>query len=267
MSNTNFQSISIQDEKKVLKQLEKDLWNEGIKTNIWNSNLSRVDIFANLNTSENFLAYSNIFNVLSLSRMDRFEYAGTTFLYRNGEQQICCYDKIFEMKNKNKDLKFHQRIPNNVMRIENRLLKKRKIFSVSGISQLYGLYRNYDFVKQNYRDEVGETIFKHEPEEIEIMIGKNIIDEMKILRELKNKGWFNRYFRALGLKYVLSMVSVGEIEQAFEDMDLSKMQLSRAKRDLRKAKLDIELLKPFSQDKNNLNLYRELKSKFYKEVA
>jgi hypothetical protein len=286
LNTNNFSAINISDEKKVLKQLEKDLWSEGIKTNIWNANLSRIDMFANLNTDENFINYSGIFDLMELSRMKKFEYAGTTFLYRNGEHQICCYDKIEEMNNKIKDFKTPKRF-DNIMRIENRLLKKRKILDVSGFDKLNQLFKNYDFIKKHYRNKIGETVFKYEPDEfknkmnkmrketVELLNESNdenysieaLAESMKYFFESKKRGWLQRYAQTFGIGFFFSKVKFKGMLKAIEKMDLSRMQKSRAIRFLYYARNDVALLNPYLSVKTNLQLYNELKTKFYKAVA
>lgn len=271
LNETNFNSISINDEKKVINQLEKDLRSNGIKTNIWNSNLSRVDAFANIQTDENFSSYSEIFSLINLSRMERFEYAGTTFLYKNGEQQICCYDKIAEIQNKfKKDTNF--KLPNtlNVLRIENRLLKKRKIFSVTGFYTLKELYKNYDFIKEHYKNEVEKTIFQYEPEELEILTSKNIKNEMELFKNIKGRNWLHHYLRMYGLAHLLKLSNIETLYAAIDEIELfDRMKKSRLKKQLREMQIDIQLMKKnhFSRIKSNRELYNELKTKFYKAVA
>lgn len=272
MNETNFSAVSVSDEKKVLKHLEKDLWNAGIKTNIWNANLSRFDIFSNIITEESFTSYAEIFSMINLSCLQRFEYAGTTFLYKNGEQQICCYDKIFEMENKNKSIKEFKmpKHPPNVLRIENRLLKKRKIFNLTGFYRLDQLYKNYDFVKEHFKKEVGGSIFKYEPEDIEKRTSKNIKEEMEYFWNKKERQWFDNFCRVKGLEYLLKLSSIETLFEAVDLMDMfNRMQKSRIKKKIQKVKMDLDMMKSnrTSRMKSNAELYRELKTKFYKAVA
>jgi hypothetical protein len=98
----NFKSLTIPEEKKVLNQLEKDLAGIGIKTNIWESNISRVDAFTNLYTEENFNSYSNLFSIIQGTRLQNYTYNGETYLWKNGERQITVYDKVKDLKAKTK---------------------------------------------------------------------------------------------------------------------------------------------------------------------
>jgi len=311
LNETNYESISISDEKTVLKHLEKDLWNAGIKTNIWNANLSRFDIFSNIVTDESFSSYAEIFSMINLSRMQRFEYAGTTFLYKNGEQQICCYDKIFEIENKHKSVKeFKMPVhPPNVMRIENRLLKKRKIFDLAGFFRLKDMYKNYDFVKDHYRKEVGDSIFKYDIDELKIISmsrmkeemekfrgllrdmnpelaehqifcfdwdvikrknNNEIENEMQTFKSVKGRNWLQKYLEAIALSYYLNMMTTKEFSEIIENLDfMNRFQKSRLKKKIEKTYLDTEMIKDSfaSKEKRKIDLYMELKTKFYKAVA
>jgi hypothetical protein len=243
--------------------------------------------------------------------MQRFEYAGTTFLYRNGEQQICCYDKIFEIENKHKSMKDFKmpEHPPNVMRIENRLLKKRKIFDLSGYFRLKELYKNYDFVKEHYRKEVGSSIFKYDIDELKVISTSRMKEEMEKFRELlratnselcehevfglnwdvikrknkdeirneieifktaKGRNWLQKYLEAYGLSYYLKMMTPKEFSEIIENLDfMNRFQKSRLKKKIEKTYIDTEMIKDSfaSKEKRKIDLYRELKTKFYKAVA
>ena len=200
--------------------------------------------------------------------MKRFEYADTTFLFRNGEQQICIYDKIIEMQNKIKDFGVKRNSPSNVMRIENRLLKKRKIFSVSGVSKLYNLYHNYDFVKSYFRDEVGNNLFKYNPEEIKTLWGNSFEKVTDSFRSTNKRYWFNSMIQSFGLLHIIEQDSYENLVIIIKNMDLKKMQVSRYLKKLRDLKRNIDAsIIPNINSRTNLELYNELKTKFYKAVA
>lgn len=266
-NSTNFNSLSIQNEKDVINKLEKELWKDGIKTNIWNATLSRVDTFTNITLSENFTNYSAIFNILELARMQRFEYAGTTFLYRNGEQQICIYDKLLEMKNKITDFKRAAGSPRNIMRIENRLLRKRKILNTTGFTNVKQLYKNYDILKSNYKNQVSITIFKYEPGEKKIVTGEAIMEGFANSLLVNGLRGMNKYLKEYGLESILLDVPLENLLISIDNSDFSRMQKSRLRSMFKKKKLDMEFLKTYKSEKTNLQLYQEIKSKFFKNVA
>lgn len=267
-NDNNFNSLTIKEEKKVINQLEKDLRESGIKTNIWDSNLSRLDIFSNIILDENFKSYAEIFSIMNLQRMEKFEYAGTTFLYRNGEQQICVYDKIYEMKNKNKEFDYY--INQNVMRIENRLLRKRKILNVSGFSTIKDLYRNYDFVKHHFKNEVGNSLFKYEPKEVAQKTVRTIQDEIEFFYQTEGNHWLQCMLETKGLEKWLNEAGVELLIEAVNGLDfIGKMKKCRLRKKIQMAQMRLSLLKKNRSNhmKTNAILYSELKNKFYKSVA
>ena len=142
-----------------MKILEDRLKQNGIRTNIYNSNLSRLDTFTNIPTDHIFFSYSNLFSLMECSRMKAIDWGGESFLWKNGQQELMIYDKIKEMKVKNPKAKIRTKI--NVMRLENRLLKKRKIESSLKFKTLGELYKNYDELKHFHKIEVEKKIFKY----------------------------------------------------------------------------------------------------------
>lgn len=273
-NTNNFNAISFEDEKKVLNKLEKDLKEAGIKTNIWESNLSRIDIFQNIITDENFHTYSSLFEVLQLPRLERFEYNGTTFLYKNNERQICIYDKILEMRNKIKDQTLYRSLRQNVMRIETRYLKKRKIKSALNYFTLKDVFKNYDYLRQNYRKEIEESIFRYTPQELEIMTGNFIAEDMQHFYT-RSKYWLSNYFKMMGVVSLLKLSNLETIiEKIYEIIDRDenkkyknkRMIKSRLKRQMEELKFRMESskLNLLNSLKTNKDLYNELKEKFYK---
>jgi hypothetical protein len=277
-NTTNFNSLTYHEEKKVLQQLEKDLARIGIKTNIWDSNLSRVDSFTNIVTDENFFSYANLFSVLEASRMQHYEYCGTTFLYRNGERQICIYDKILEMRNKLKNNKLYGFLPSDVMRLELRYLRKRKINNALSLFTLNDLYDNYDYLKENYKSDIETTIFKYDLAEVEKMTGNYVKEDMQYFYNKGSRLWFNNYLKMFGVASLLKLSNMETIiEKVNEVVDSDESKTYKNKRMIKsriknmldelRFRLESSKLSSIVSTKTNRELYNELKEKFYRSAA
>ena len=142
----NFHPINIPKCCGVLLNLNKRLKESGIRTNIFHSDLSRIDIFKNVETDENFSSYTNLFSLLRAKRMKARDFP-TMFLWQNGRQQIVAYDKIQEFKRRHIPT---TDLPKNVIRFERRLLNKTKIKKTLGFSNVEDLLENPDTVEHEF---------------------------------------------------------------------------------------------------------------------
>src|SRR5690606_19935351 len=113
-----------------------------------------------------------LFSVLELSRMKSIGYGSESFLWKNGNQQLSIYDKISEIKSKRPGLKFAA--GKNIMRIENRLLKKRSIESKLHLIKLDDIYKNYDLLKAFHSEQINSKVFKYSNDEFNGLVADNI---------------------------------------------------------------------------------------------
>ena len=140
---------------------------------------------------------------MECSRMKSIDWSGESFLWKNGQQELMIYDKIKEMRVKKPNLKFRSKI--NVMRLENRLLKKRKIESSIKFKTLGELYKNYDELKHFHKKEVEKKIFKYSYDEIETLTENDLREKFINAKKLYGKRWFNGYCFNFGV-YTISKI-------------------------------------------------------------
>lgn len=276
LSETNLKTLSFDEQQTALKVLESELKTYGIKTNIFKANLSRVDTFTNLNTDLPFYNYANVFSILELSRMKSVGYGDESFLWKNGNQQLMIYDKILEMKSKKPEFKFHS--TKNIMRLENRLLKKRSvnpfIYSTE-LKTVNDLYKNYDEVKFFHRSNIGNKIFKYSSNEFNGLVADNFKSRLINSGKLFGKKWFREYCFFYGVSELALNADINLIADVIEindceDTDLKRrIKKSRIKKQIERAKIYFGTGGTFEklQIKSMGDLYNELKTKFYKEVA
>lgn len=270
VNGNNFKMVNLYDLKKNLLKIQKHLNTIGLYTNILDANLSRVDSFLNLPTKYSFKSYNQILSNLRLSRLKNFEYAGTTFLYRNTQHQICIYDKINELKNQNINLN----IKGNFVRIENRLLKKRKILDSLGYYKVSDLESRLHEVKENYETTIEQKIFSINSDTENNLSGindKRILTkenmEAYLLQLKKNKGrnYIDTFIKNVGLLYLNKYDSLNNFTDAISSITTDRRNKNRI---LKKIDDNLKTSKLFEKNNNltNKDLYDELRNTFYKEL-
>ena len=268
---TNFYPLNLKKEMNVIEQVGSELNNIGIKTNIWNSNISRIDTFTNLETSENFHSYNNIFDLINLSRKKAVDWNGSTYLWKNNQSQITVYNKIDEMVYKLKDKFEKNKYPANVMRIESRRITKKNVLNNFGVMNIDQLFLNYDELKNNHKKTITNNLFKYEPKELEVIQGQSMANELMRFYQSKNRFWFQKFLTANGLKRLLTITNIDTINKIIDDMEFEgsdsrkrvikhriKLKMEQAEKDLKYLYLNNETFKTDRQ------LYQELKTKFLK---
>lgn len=278
LGDTNFKTLSVEDQKKALKLLEDKLKSYGIRTNIFNSNISRVDTFTNVETDLTFFAYANLFNLMECSRMKSIGWNDESFLWKNGNQQLAVYDKVREMMAKDNDWILNERkkaLSNkNVMRFENRLLKKRSVESNLNIVTIDDLYKNYDEVKNFHKEIFRNKIFKYTLDEIDTLTVDDFKTKFQISKKLYGKRWWYQYCYLYGVYSIAKNLNNDAIDEIIEMLEGNsrsvRMKKSRIKKSITDAKFNFAKGGIFYDDKtttkSNVQLYNELKQKFYSEV-
>lgn len=271
LDDTNFKTLNQDEQKKALKILEDKLKTYGIRTNIFNSKISRLDTFTNVHTDLTFFAYANLFNLMECSRMKSVGWNDESFLWKNGNQQLAVYDKVTEMKNKFPDVKFST---NNVMRFENRLLKKRSVESSLKLVTINDLYKNYDEVKHFHKKIFKDKIFKYTLDEIDTLTVDDFKNKFEISKKLYGNRWWHQYCYLFGVYSVAKNLNGDSINEIIEHLEGNskniRMKKSRIQKAIKDAKFNFAKGGIFDNGKlttkSNIQLYNELKQKFYSEV-
>ena len=108
---------------RALAKIEKQLVRRGVSVDLHKATVSRVDISATATLPRTLPHYEPALRSLSYPRMERVRYGGTGFLWKNGEQEICLYDKAKE-QGMTEGAK-----PSKLARAEYRLLRGRAVQS------------------------------------------------------------------------------------------------------------------------------------------
>jgi len=265
LNGNNFYSVNREQVELVLSALERELSDFGIRFNVAEAKLSRLDMFKNVQTSQPFLSYSPLFAHMKAKRQKTRDY-GTSFLWHNTQQQTMIYDKIEEMKHHKIDASNY---PPNIARIEHRLLKGRKIKSVLGMERARELVLNYDDLGDYFRETLKGNLFRYDVGEIQYMTEDKLMAELTYFVDSYGNKGLNKFIMAKGVESLYKTVNPEVFRKVLRDV-LSKnlgkdsvrkkigradVEMERVLTDLEMIGVDAESLKPISE------LYLELMNK------
>ena len=256
-SGSNYAPTNSEGTKAALKALEAHLKAIGVRTNIETAKLSRIDTFRNVIGDEPFTSYSPILQVMQGQRLSKRDY-GTTYLWRNTQQEICVYDKVEEMKARKQSI---VGATPNTIRFEYRLLNGKKIQKTLGMTTVADLLSAPDHVEDTYRKSMKQLLFKAES-----VPDSESLTVMEVEAELKyflNQGghWFERWIKANGMRG-MSAADYEAITKAAERIAPNRTALRRIRNTVKDARMDALNLETITPSKKTLGeLYTELQTK------
>ncbi len=255
----NFYSVGEEGAEAVFSIVEKELWQNGVHTDIENADLSRVDTFKNIQTEEPFSSYYSLFSLLKARRAIQRGY-GTTFLVHNTQQEFCVYDKLEEMRNRDIDT---SPFPAQTMRFEHRLLNKKKIEKVYGFSSVSSLFSGgYEAVKTRQVEEWRKSLFSHSVEEVVMLGSRQLEQEMRFFKQRFERNWFEWFLKSYGAYHLAQVAGVEVVRMALQNVEAERTKVWRAEKMLQETKRELEMLKREEGSNKTLGtLYQELKEK------
>jgi len=261
----NLHSVGKSGSKAVINKVQENLKEIGIFCNVFDSLLSRVDLFKNIETNEKFLAYSKLFSELNVPRKQTRDY-GTTFLFNNDSEEICIYDKLEEMRLKKIDISCFSE---NIVRFENRLLKSEKIKNNLQMNKVIDLFNNYDYLKEKFKDNLRKNIFRYSSKDMIIKSSKEIEIELLYFHSKYKNKWLEKYLMAKGSEFIKDnrarqtlIIAIKEVLSSEFTKEALKVKLCRYNKLLSDIETDLLMLKEENSSKKSIiNLYDELKHK------
>jgi len=255
----NFYSVGEEGSQAVFTSIEKELWDNGIHTDLNSAEMCRVDTFKNIEPEEEFSAYAPLFGLLKMRKgVDRVY--PESFLLKNTQQQFCVYDKIAEMKHRKVEV---SHFPAMAMRFEHRCMSKEKVKTVFGFAKVKDLFSGgYETVKKQQVAQWQNTLFSHSVEEV-LSIGAGVLqEEMQAFKRMYERNWFDRFLKGYGAYHLAQFAGVEVVKLALQNFETDRMKVWRAEQTLLQAKREIEMMKQVEgKDKTLGTLYLELKEK------
>ena len=233
----------------LIKFIYKDLTARGITTDFDGSEISRLDIFNNIQTDLSYNEYSPIFNQLEFSRKRNINFGGETFLYYNKSGELCVYDKTKEMELKN------VKAPDNIMRFEYRNLNKRSYFNRYKTSSLQSIL-NYPEMKKELIN-LGNMIFDKKKFELN-KLDPNSIRLILLQKKALSRFWLRDFFYNEGINFVLENIDKNILLDILKDL-LTKDKFYKIKREINGRRFSNSIL----NNTRRLDLFNEIKEKYF----
>lgn len=221
--------------------LEKKLTQFGLLADLDTAKLIRYDIFVNLKTKYNFETYSNFLKSFRITRKKLLDYDSKTLTWLNNQSEICIYDKQKELLDNNFT------VDKKIMRIENRFLKKKKVFNELGNNRLDTLLDRQNHL--NNLQKVYNQLFK---EENNFYIKKDfetLLNSDLSLKQIQEKIFYTELINNYPKDYLL---------------DISKDQLSKS--NFYRFRKNLETVTRNKANNSKINLFDELKNKYAGEL-
>jgi len=162
--------------------LNKKLSEFGMLVDLDSAKLIRYDTFINLPIKYSFQTYSSFLKSFRLSRKKLLDFNQDTLSWINQQNEICIYDK-------QKELIQHEMFTDKkIMRIENRFLRKKKVFKILGSNKVQELLNKEIHIEQ--MKEVYKNLFTEKNEFFINDTFQNLLESGLSLNKIKEKIFF-----------------------------------------------------------------------------
>jgi hypothetical protein len=254
----NYHPVDRDGTAQALRDAQNRLKSVGILTNIKAAQISRMDAFTNVVALEPYSNYQPVLALLSGTRMEQRGYENG-FLWENGRQQVCVYDKLEKMK---RDKLVTAGLPKNSIRFEWRALKSAKVRETLGFGTVKEMLVNHGHVRTVYNEVMKKQLFSHSVADVEAVQTGQILEDMKYFYASGGRNWMQRYLNTVGLTFLLDKAPLDVIVGALDDVVDDKVKRSRLKKQLRQARRDASFLQLLpGASRTTGELYEELREK------
>jgi hypothetical protein len=231
----------------------------GIVTDLLDATPTRVDLFKNAVLEHPTSNYFPVLQSIGEGRRVKLRDYGDSVLFYNTQRQVCCYDKIVEMRakaKKEKKILNVSRFPRNVMRTELRFLNKKVVLKETGDNTLGGLLEGWEDLPKVYEKQIKRVLFSGWSSNIPSLAG----DE-EFMQQLKSKAKRRQWSYVkgmLGMRYLAERYKVHEFQRLITNV-FSRRVAALAVDDFREMQLALNLFG--TREVETKDLYNELYSK------
>jgi len=253
----NYKSVNGDQTKEVINLIQSELKDNGIGTNLFNSDLSRIDMFKQITPEEPFYNYAPIFRAVNGTSKKLRDY-GTTFLWYNGSEQIAVYDKLQEMLINKKDI---GGLPDTI-RFENRLMNKRKIMHDLEFSHTQDLISYYNELEGVYKANLSKSLFMLNDAEFNEVLLSDMEMRLSYFMDYGGRYWLRKFLMSFGVDMVErygidNFISI--VRRKY--VKAEKQRAYRLKKNVKEMIAVNTVLRKGTPSKTLLTLYNELKHK------
>ena len=173
---SNYRLSDKRETMEVMKDLERSLYNEGIKLSVLDAIPGRLDGCKNIsldNPTGNYLSFMQNLNGSRMKSNSGYSQGikRTGHQWSNTRQEIICYDKRLEMQSRKVPV---TGVPKNILRFEHRLRNGKKIKDALGFNTVKDLVDNFGEIENNYNKVLKESIFKYDADDKRLFSSRTI---------------------------------------------------------------------------------------------
>ena len=190
----NYSPVPPEGYSAVLGLVESELFAAGFDCDIQSANLSRVDVFRNIATTEPFEAYGQVFGLMNAKRMHLRQF-GSTFLWANKQHALTTYNKREELEAAGVSI---EGVPANAVRFEYRVLTGRKCEAAIPFRTAGELLGGLDVLGALYRNAWASQAFALEVADVESYAKEQALQEMRFYRAQFGRMWVAKHLHAMG---------------------------------------------------------------------
>ena len=259
-NGNNFYSVGRQGSETSIDRVEQLLSEQGIKTNLKNACISRIDTFKNIQAMEPYTTYYGLFSLLRINRGIQRGY-GTTFMIANNQQKFIIYDKLVEMKSRGIET---SSFPAQTIRFEQSLKNKEKVSLVNGFNEVDKLLEEdyYQRLKVIQSEQWKKNLFRYSVEDVITLSSRQLVNELSYYQQKYKRNWLQKYKEVVGSDTLVSIIGIEAVMNALRTIETDKVKLWRFERDVMESKRELDMLREEEgSKKSKAELYEELRKK------
>ena len=255
LTGDNYYTLNDSQLLESFKVLQDRLDDSGIRVDLGACRVSRLDACRNAYTEYPFEVYAPLLQNITMARQERRDY-GSTYLWHNGQRQVCVYDKNVEVNNRKGDLSNY---PDNTIRFEYRLLKGRSVKRATGIETISDI-KDTSTIREVYKKAMAKNIFKAGLQGVSSDNASGH-DIRQWYRDNAGRKWNYEYRQDLSAYRLLRDESLDALRADFESSYSDKKNARRALNDIVERARRYQLLMESAEGITYADLYQELESK------
>ena len=205
--STSYYEIKESDCERALLSIQDRLAEAGVNipdNSLADFELSRVDFCRNIEVQHNIIDYLLCLKNFELSRRNKQQFKAETLTFYNKSQELSFYNKVREIKDKEtapEIVEFMKDKRENILRVENRLMKKRTIERELNrklkVTELF----DYKLCKENLLRNLNRLVKPDIQLQFNFESSKRIIEQ---LRAERARDSFGEFLKIYGLDFFLA---------------------------------------------------------------
>jgi hypothetical protein len=255
INGKNYSPTALNELKTAFSKIQKDLKPLGIRFDINESVISRIDLFKNVFITEDFMSYSPVLQQLNMNYTQKRDY-GTSFLYYNNNVELSIYDKITEMLYRKEDV---SGIPKTA-RTELRLKVVKKIKNSLEMRTVYDLIRDAEYLPEFYNQYLAKNIYKYRTfSDAPYSLSSDYLQNVASLSMRNGNISIAKFFSIMNIAEIVKNES--KILDIIKHCQANRKTLQRARHKIDRLKTEYWQLTQTNVNRTLSDLYSELREK------